>query len=135
MDLRREEGGAGPVVTGFSGTGFKVREARFPRGLMLTPEEARDWAAPASVDALDMAMLAPLLARDPLPEFLLLGTGARLVQPPRPLAAALEAMSIGIEAMDSRAAARAWGVLRQEGRQIVAALLPLTGIERTVRAE
>ena len=27
--------------------------------------------------------------------------------------------------MDSRAAARAWGVLRAEGREIVAALMPL----------
>lgn len=125
MDLRREDGGAGPIVTGFAGTGFKVRETVFPHGLMLTPEEARDWPAPDHVDAIDMAMLAPLLARDPLPEFLLLGTGARLVQPPRALVAELEARDIGVEAMDSRAAARAWGVLRQEGRQIVAALMPL----------
>jgi uncharacterized protein len=34
-------------------------------------------------------------------------------------------MGFGVEAMDSRAAARAWVVLRGEGREIVAALLPL----------
>ena len=38
---------------------------------------------------------------------------------------ALEAEGIGVEAMDSRAAARAWGILRGEDRWIAAALLPL----------
>ena len=41
------------------------------------------------------------------------------------LLAQLEARGIGVEAMDSRAAARAWGVLRAEERWIVGALLPL----------
>ena len=41
------------------------------------------------------------------------------------LKAELEARGIGVEAMDSRAAARSWGVLRQEQRQIVGALFPL----------
>lgn len=59
------------------------------------------------------------------PEFLLLGTGAGLLQPPRPFVRELEARGIGVEAMDSRAAARAWGVLRAEERWIVGALLPI----------
>ena len=42
----------------------------------------------------------------------------------RALVAALEARGVGVEAMDSRAAARAWGVLRDEGRQIAAAFYP-----------
>jgi uncharacterized protein len=35
------------------------------------------------------------------------------------------ALGIGMAALDSRAAARAWGVLRGEGRWIAAALMPL----------
>ena len=62
---------------------------------------------------------------DPVPEFLLLGTGSGLVQPPRAFVRAMEGRGIGVEAMDSRAAARAWGVLRAEDRWIIAALLPL----------
>jgi uncharacterized protein len=38
---------------------------------------------------------------------------------------ALDERGFAIEAMDSRAAARTWGVLRAEGRWIVAALMPL----------
>jgi uncharacterized protein len=125
MDLRKETVPAGPVVTGFSGSGFRVGETLYPRGLILDPDAAREWNAPASADDLGLDMLGRLFALDPLPEFLLLGTGPRLIQPPRAFVAAVEAMGIGVEAMDSRAAARAWGVLRQEGRWIVAALMPL----------
>jgi len=59
------------------------------------------------------------------PEFILIGTGAVMARPPRALVDALEAEGIGVEAMDSRAAARAWGILRGEDRWIAAALLPL----------
>lgn len=126
MDMRADPAGNGPVVTGFSGRGFKVREAVFPAGLLLTPDSAWAWdAAPASVDMIDVAQVEMALALERAPEFLLLGTGAHLVQPPRAFVRALEARNIGVEAMDSRAAARAWGVLRQEGRWIAAALMAL----------
>lgn len=123
-ELSREPRPAGPLVTGFSGDAFRVGEDRFAGGLWLTPDRASGWDAPA-LDKLDAAALAPLLAIDPVPEFLLLGTGGAMRQPPHQLVAALEARGIGVEAMDSRAGARAWGVLRGEGRWIVAALLPL----------
>ena len=69
--------------------------------------------------------VAPLLALDPPPEFLILGTGATMAFAPRALVAALETRGIGVESMDSRAAARAWGMLRGEGRWIAAAIMPL----------
>jgi uncharacterized protein len=90
--------------------------------LWLTPEQASDWAAPA-IDDLHVEDVAALL--DGSPEFLLLGTGSAMRRPSQAFTAAVEAMGIGVEVMDSRAAARAWIVLRGEGRQIVAALLPL----------
>jgi uncharacterized protein len=125
VEIARDRQGTGPVVTGFAGRGYKVRDAVREMvvggGLLLTPEVAREWQAPGY----DAEALAPLLGLDPLPEFLLLGTGAVLEQPPRGFVAAIEARGIGVEAMDSRAAARAWGVLRAEGRWIVGALMPL----------
>jgi uncharacterized protein len=125
MELRREEIAAGPVITGFVGRGFRVGERVYGRGLLIDPTGVTDWDAPDSIESLDPGMLGALLDLDPQPEFLLLGTGARLIQPPRAFVRAIEARGIGVEAMDSRAAARAWGVLRQEERQIVGALLPL----------
>jgi uncharacterized protein len=125
MDLRREEIPNGPVITGFSGRGFRVGERIFAHGVLIDPAGVADWTAPDDIAGLDMSMLGGLLDIDPPPEFLLLGTGAQLVQPPRSFARDLEQRGIGIEAMDSRAAARAWGVLRLEQRRIVGAFFPL----------
>ncbi len=114
----------GPVVSGFSGAGFRVGNRQVDGGLLLTSSNALDWSPPA-MENMDMASLVAILPCDPLPEFLLLGTGLSLVHPPRHFVREIEALGMGIEVMDSKAAARAWGMLRQEDRQIVAALMPL----------
>jgi uncharacterized protein len=113
----------GPVISGFSGRGFRVDGGVY-EGLLVTPERADGWAPPPPAELAE-ADLGPLLALDPLPEFIVLGTGAALVRPPAALLAALSARGIGVEFMDSRAAARLWGVLRAEGRWIAAGLYPL----------
>lgn len=97
----------------------------FPGGLLLSPVRALAWQDAPAIEALTVENLGDLFDLDPLPEFLLVGTGAALRQPPHPFVRELEAKGIGVEVMDSRAAARAWGVLRAEERWIVAALLPL----------
>ncbi|NML11009.1 hypothetical protein HHL08_12775 [Sphingobium sp. AR-3-1] len=125
IKVRRDDDGQGPIVTGFQGRGFRVRDDVFPDGLLLSPVRALAWADAPGVDALTVESLGDLFDTAPKPEFLLLGTGAGLRQPARAFVRAVEALGIGVEAMDSRAAARAWGVLRAEERQIVAALLPL----------
>lgn len=113
----------GPIVQGFAAGGFTV-EGRVHRALLLTPEQASGWDPPA-FDALTIDAIMPLLGLESSPEFLLLGTGASHRAAPRALVAALDARGIGVEAMDSRAAARTWGLLRGEGRWIVAAIMPL----------
>lgn len=122
MEMNRR-GAEGPVISGFSGRGFKVDGGVY-EGLLITPERAEGWAPPP-LEALSENDLAPLLALSPKAEFLLLGTGSVMARPPLTLVKALEARGIGIEAMDSRAAARAWGVLRAELRWIGAALYAL----------
>jgi uncharacterized protein len=122
--LDRERPGAGPLIQGFAGNGFKVDGRIYPEGFLLTPVEVRDWRAPA-IDDLTSDEVESVIAIEPTPEFLLLGTGPTMRRPSPAFIAALEARGIGVEAMDSRAAARAWGVLRAEDRWIVAALLPL----------
>jgi uncharacterized protein len=121
--LDRDSDAQGPIVRGFTGGGFAV-DGHVYRALLLTPERAEEWDAPDPA-ALAAADLEPILALDPPPEFVLLGTGERLTQPPRALVRALESRGIGLEAMDSRAAARTWGLLRSEERWIAAALMPL----------
>ena len=119
MRMDRVAGSGGPIVAGFGPSGFRVGEERF-RAVLLTIEVATGWTPPA-LDQLSLMDLQPLI--DTRPKFILLGTGAQLRRPSAALIAALE--PLGIEPMDSRAAARAWGVLRGEGRHIAAALYPL----------
>jgi uncharacterized protein len=121
--LDRDPRAEGPLVQAIGARGFTVDGGIYP-GLLLTPVRADGWLPRALVD-LTPADLEPVLALQPTPEFLLLGTGATFTFPPRSLVKALDERGFAIEAMDSRAAARTWGVLRAEGRWIVAALMPL----------
>ena len=120
MERRSAEG---PVISGFSGRGFRVDENVY-EGLLITPERADGWSPPPIAELAE-ADLAPLLGLAPQPEFIVLGTGVTLVRPPAALVKALGERGIGVEVMDSRAAARAWGVLRAELRWVAGALYPL----------
>ena len=113
----------GPLVKSFTAGGFSV-EGRVYRALLLTPERASEWVPPA-LAALTVEDVEPVLSLSRPPEFLLLGTGPGLTFPPRGFIRAVEARGLGVEVMDSRAAARTWGLLRAEERWIAAALMPL----------
>jgi len=121
--FERDPAPEGPIVRGFADGGFAVADRIYP-ALLLTPLAAAEWSPPP-LGVLGLADLESLLALVPPPEFLILGTGTRLTQPPRALRDALDRRGIGLEAMDSRAAARAWTLLRGEERWIAAALMPL----------
>lgn len=122
--LVADAAGRGPAINGFAEGGFRIDGVVYRTGALLTPQGASAWNAPAIAD-LRAEDLLPLLALEPAPEFILIGTGPMMERPARALVQAIEARGIGVEAMDSRAAARAWGVLRAEERWIAAALLPL----------
>jgi uncharacterized protein len=113
----------GPLVKGFAEGGFSV-EGRIYRALFLTPESAAEWVPPVLAD-LTVEHVEQVLSLSPPPEFLLLGTGPGLTFPSRAFIRAVEARGLGVEIMDSRAAARTWGLLRAEERWIAAALMPL----------
>lgn len=123
MKIERDGRAEGPVISGIVGRGFRVDDGVY-EGLLIAPSRADAWSPPP-IEALGAHDVAPLLAEAPLPEFILLGTGSRLVRPPQSFIAALEFKGVGVEVMDSRAAARAWGVLRAELRAIAGALYPL----------
>jgi uncharacterized protein len=119
--MDRASDAAGPIVTAIGPRGFKVGEEHHP-ALLMTVDRAEAWTPPplAELSVRDLALLI-----ESGPEFILLGSGATLVRPSAALVRELDAAGLGVEPMDSRAAVRAWGVLRGEGRVIAAALYPL----------
>jgi len=60
---------------------------------------------------------------DAAPEVLLIGTGRTTSFPAADILSTLAARHIGVECMDSRAAARTYNVLVAEGRRVSAAIL------------
>ena len=122
QDILADAAGPGPVVSALVPGGFRIEDRLYP-AVLLTPDRAIAWEPPA-LAGLGEGDLRPLLDGEHPYEFLLIGTGPSLVRPPRALVRGLDARGIGVEAMDSRAAARAWGVLRAEDRWIGAALFP-----------
>lgn len=115
-ELRRERGANGPAVSGFRGRALLVDGVARAGGVILTPTSATDW------DGVQFNLAADMT---PPPEFILFGSGSMIEQPDRHIVTALEARGIGVEVMDTRAAARAWSLLRGEDRWISAALRAL----------
>lgn len=72
-------------------------------------------------DQFDTTAVESILALEP--EVVLLGTGARAVFPPQAVLAQFLKRGIGLETMDSAAAARTFNVLAGEGRNVVAVFL------------
>ncbi|MGE5167885.1 MAG: Mth938-like domain-containing protein [Deltaproteobacteria bacterium] len=72
-------------------------------------------------DQLDGTAVESILTLQP--EVVLLGSGARAVFPPQAVLAQFLKRGIGLETMDSSAAARTFNVLAGEGRNVVAVFL------------
>jgi uncharacterized protein len=82
--------------------------------------EVLDWSV-GSFDTLGVAHFERLLALNP--EVVIFGSGARLRFAPPMLLRGLIARRIGVESMDTGAAARTYNVLASEGRSVVGAFL------------
>ena len=60
------------------------------------------------------------------PEIILLGTGQHFIYPAQELLAPIYKLNIGLEIMDTGAVCRCFNLLASEGREVAAALLPIT---------
>jgi uncharacterized protein len=97
-----------------------VGNERYTGTIALTPQGPVAGFAPPPLDQLEMTHFETLLEDEP--ELLILGTGSRAVFPPRELTFAFARRRIGLEVMDTAAAARTFNVLAGEGRRLAAVL-------------
>jgi uncharacterized protein len=112
-----------PSIDAFGGGGFRLSGAWHAGSLLILADEARPWPV-AALAELTLESLKPVFAAGRAEvEFLLLGIGARNAQPPRAIREALLAAGLGLEFMDTPAAARLYNVLTSEGRRLAAALI------------
>ncbi|MEZ5660510.1 MAG: Mth938-like domain-containing protein [Burkholderiaceae bacterium] len=106
------------------GTGFIEVNARRHQGAVLvmpgTPPSP--WAV-RSLDDIDEGLIGALLEFGP--ELVLIGTGARQQFLHPRLLAPLTNARVGHETMTTDSACRTYNILMAEGRQVLAALLPI----------
>ncbi len=97
---------------------FRVAGQVLQGAVLVTPWDAGPWGG---LD--DTAGPLALVGRI---DVLFVGMGTEIAHVPVAFRSALEAAGIGVEVMNSPAAARTYNVLLSEGRRIAAALLPVS---------
>lgn len=148
MKLHNDPATALNTVTAYGDGYIEVNQVRFSHSVAFGPEgPVAEWPARTPADItpalLQQAAGIESAAPDPLafldapeqtparpvdaPEVLLVGTGRRQRMLPADTLRPLLAMGIGVEAMDTEAAARTYNILMAEGRRVVVALIPTHG--------
>lgn len=110
-----------PLITGFGDGYLQIGERRVTRSVFIAPGILReDWgrSALAQLTSDDFAEISALQV-----QILLLGTGPTQQFPHPSLLRPLIDAGIGVEVMDTLAAARTYNILVAEGRAVAAALL------------
>ena len=115
--LREVEFGTVRPIDGYGPGFFRVGGERLDGAVTVTATGAKGWGGYDD--------LVPLLALAGGIDVLFIGTGRTIAHLPATFRTRIEAAGIGVEAMDSPAAARTYNVLLSEGRRIAAALLPV----------
>ena len=113
-------------ISAYGQGAFAFAGMRHAGSILATPMGVRAIVA-TSVDELDLCALAPLLsecAESPGSiEFLVVGTGGRMVPIQKALRAALGRAGLRFEAMATGPALRVYNVMQSEGRRVAAALI------------
>jgi uncharacterized protein len=112
-----------PSIDAYGGGGFRVSGEWREGSLLILQDEPRAWPVTRLAD-LTAVHLADVLAagvRDV--EFVLLGVGPSPAPAPRAVREALQQAGMGLEVMDTAAAARTYNVIVGQGRRIAAALI------------
>jgi uncharacterized protein len=112
-----------PLIDAYGDGGFRLSGERHEGSLLIIGDQAQSWPV-AAFSQLSVESLSPVFAAGRAEvEFLLLGVGARNAQPPRAIREALLSAGIGLEFMDTPAAAKLYNVLTSEGRRLALGLI------------
>jgi uncharacterized protein len=109
-------------IEAYGNGGFRFAGMSHKGSLLFLPTGIWAWE-PGSVADLDPRALDDVIALGGKLSFLILGTGRTLVLPPRSVGETLQAAGLGLEVMDTGAAARTYNILMGEGRPVAAALI------------
>lgn len=109
-------------IDAYGNGGFRFADMSHRGSILCLPSGIHAWHATRARE-LTPAHFQSVFAEASAIDFLLLGTGAHQVWPDKELKAAFAQAGIGIEPMDTGAAARTYNVLLAEKRPVAAALI------------
>ena len=117
-DIMPPVGADAQVIQSYGPTGFRIGNAQYPSPVLVLHATTVAWSGEWTLDAFQ-----PILDATPMPEVLLLGTGARHRMVEAALRAQLRAAGLAVDTMDTGAACRTFNIRLSEGRRVAAALL------------
>lgn len=112
-----------PQVDAYGDGGFRLSGVRHEGSVLILRDEAQPWPVTSMAELTPESLADVLAAGRQEVEFVLLGAGRTNALPPRAVREALQKAGIGLEFMDTPAAARVYNVLTAEGRRLAAALI------------
>ncbi|KQT61357.1 hypothetical protein ASG52_00250 [Methylobacterium sp. Leaf456] len=109
-------------IDAYGNGGFRFGDMSHRGSILMLPSGVHAWDV-EQADAITTSSLSAVLAEREAIELLLVGTGADIVFLPETLRQRLKAAGIGLDAMQTGAAARTYNILAAENRKVAAALI------------
>jgi uncharacterized protein len=114
-----------PAIDAYGDGGFRLDGVRQDGSLLIVADAPQRWSVATAGD-LTPDSLAPVLQASPAAvELLLLGMGGKNALPPKAVREAVRRAGLGLEFLDTPAAAKLYNVLTSEGRRVAAALIAI----------
>ncbi|MCA0432451.1 MAG: MTH938/NDUFAF3 family protein [Proteobacteria bacterium] len=110
------------LIESFGNGGFRFAGMSHVGSLMVLPSGMRAWQ-PLDIEALRPDDFEPLIDERDGIDFLLLGTGARMARPPKPVLDHLATQGVRLDYMSTSSAIHTYNIVLGEGRRVGAALL------------
>jgi uncharacterized protein len=110
------------LIDAFGNGGFRFADMSHRGSILALPSGVRAWAV-TDAGSLTAEDFGPVLAEAGEIELLLLGTGLDIVRLPEALRWPLREAKIGLDVMQTGAAARTYNILAAENRKVAAALI------------
>ncbi len=111
-----------PPIEAYGNGGFRFAGMSHRGSILCLPSGVEAWDV-ADATAVDDAFLQRVLAEGSAVGFVLFGTGRIPAFPRQAVCDAFKVAGVGLEIMDTGAAARTYNVLLAEGRPVAAALI------------
>ncbi|MET0258147.1 MAG: MTH938/NDUFAF3 family protein [Methylobacterium sp.] len=109
-------------IDAYGNGGFRFAEMSHRGSVLMLPSGIRAWG-PTEATGIDLAGLRPVIAESEHIELLLVGTGLDIIPLPEALRRRLKDSGIGLDVMQTGAAARTYNILLGENRKVAAALI------------